>query len=83
MTRLWVGVITFIAGSLLWFAVQSEYLRGPRWLLRLGAGIGFLGLSTLLTTQTGLTWSLASIALSIVAIWLIVSVIIDNLRRKP
>lgn len=79
--RLWIGIITFVAGGTLWRVASREHALVPRWLRRLAVGVTSLGLGTLTTTQPGVAWSFASIAFSIVAISLIISVLVSILRR--
>lgn len=79
--RLWIGIITFVAGGTLWRVASRERTVVPPWLGRLAAGVTSLGLGTLATTQPGLAWSVASIAFSATAIALIVSVLVSILRR--
>jgi hypothetical protein len=79
--RLWIGIITFVAGIALWYRSQSAPGRGPPWLGRLGLGAGALGISTLAMTQPGLSWTISSICFSIVAIVLLGYVIAEALRR--
>jgi hypothetical protein len=80
--ELWLGVVTFVAGSVLWrVASRNRPLVAP-WLPRLGLGIAVLGLGTLAITLEGVGWNFASIAASLVAIGLIVSVLLEILRRR-
>jgi hypothetical protein len=79
--RLWLGSLTFIVGAALWYRSQRAPERGPPWLGRVGLGAGALGMSTLSMTQQGLSWTIASICFSIVAIVLLAWVIVEMLRR--
>ena len=79
--RLWIGIVTFVAGVGLWYRTQRAPGRGPPWLGRLGLGAGALGMSTLAMTQPGLSWTISSICFSIVAITLLAWVIVEALRR--
>ena len=79
--RLWIGIVTFVAGVGLWYRTQRAPGRGPPWLGRLGLGAGALGISTLAMTQPGLSWTISSICFSIVAIALLAWVIVEALRR--
>lgn len=78
---LWVGVATLLAGLALLVTTRLERDALPRWMPRLATGVCALGLATLASRQPGLWWSLLAIALSLVAIVLIVLVLADNLRR--
>jgi hypothetical protein len=79
--QLWLGIVTFIAGAVLWWVSNRERALVPSWVPRLGIGVTALGLSTMAATQPALPWKLASSALSLVAIVLIVLVLRENLRR--
>lgn len=76
-----IGVVLVIGGALLWLASRRERGRVPPNLPRLGAGIASLGLSSLALTRSGLTWHILSSCFSLVAIVLIGSVALENLRR--
>jgi hypothetical protein len=83
--RLWVGVVTFVVGAVVWFVTGAPF--GPRrpvrapWIPRLGLALSSLGLSVLASTRPGLSWSISSICFSLIAIILLVWVLRDNLRR--
>lgn len=79
--QLWLGIITFVAGAVLWYVSNRERALVPPWLPRLAIGVTALGLSTLASLQPATAWKMVSIALSLVAITLIASVLRDNLRR--
>lgn len=80
--ELWLGVVTFVAGSVLWrVASRNRTLVAP-WLPRLGLGIAVLGVGTLAITLEGVAWNFVSIVASLVAIGLIVSVLLEILRRR-
>ena len=78
---LWLGIVTFLAGGVLWYVANRDRAIVPRWLPRLAVGIACLGLSTLSFTQPSTAWKIASSCFSLVAIVLIASVLRDNLRR--
>jgi hypothetical protein len=80
--RLWIGILTFLLGAGIWARSEWRPGRGPAWLGRLGLGTAALGLSTLAMTQPGLSWIIASICFSIVAIVLIGWVVVETLRRR-
>lgn len=80
--QLWLGIVTFVAGSIVYYLASRGPARGPRWLPRLGAGVASLGLSTLALTQPGLAWVISSICFSAIAILLIGSVVLEILRRR-
>ena len=79
--RLLAGVALFITGAVVWRLARTGRLAGPRWLPRLGAGVGTLGLGTLALTQPGLWWSVGSIIFGAVAVALLGSIVLENLRR--
>ena len=79
--QLWLGIVTFIAGAVLWYVSNRERALVPAWVPRLGVGVTALGLSTMASTQPELGWKIFSIALSLVAITMILSVLRENLRR--
>jgi hypothetical protein len=80
--ELWLGVITFVAGSVLWRVATRERALVAPWLPRLGIAIAILGLGTLAITLQGVIWNFVSIIASLVAITLIVSVLQEILRRR-
>ncbi len=73
--QLWLGIITFIAGAVLWYVSNRERPLVPTWVPRLGIGVTALGLSTLASTQPQLGWKVFSSALSLVAITLLLWVL--------
>ena len=79
--RLVAGVALFVTGAVVWRLARSGTLGGPRWLPRLGAGVATLGLGTLALTQPGLWWSIASIVFGAVAVALLATIVLENLRR--
>jgi len=80
--ELWLGVVTFVGGSVLWRVASRERALVAPWLPRLGLGIAVLGLGTLAITLDGIAWNFVSIAASLVAIAIILSVILEILRRR-
>lgn len=80
--ELWLGVVTFVAGSVLWRVASRERAIVAPWLPRLGLGIAVLGLGTLAITLQGVVWNFVSITASLIAIGVIVSVILEILRRR-
>jgi hypothetical protein len=80
--ELWLGVVTFVAGSVLWRVASRERSLVAPWLPRLGLGIAVLGLGTLAITREAVGWNFVSIAASLVAIGVIVSVLLEILRRR-
>lgn len=81
MMQLWIGIITFAAGMTLIASSKRDASVAPRWLPRLAYAVTALGLGTLAATRPGVAWNAASIALSLVAIVLLIGVIRDSLRR--
>ena len=79
--RLWIGIVTFVAGMVLLASTRREGVTLPAWAPRLAVAVTALGLGTLASTQPGVRWSVSSIAFSLIAIILLLSVIRDNLRR--
>ena len=82
LVELWLGVVTFVAGSVLWRVASRERAIVAPWLPRLGLGIAVLGLGTLAITLEGVVWNFVSIVASLIAITIIVSVIQEILRRR-
>jgi hypothetical protein len=80
--ELWLGVVTFVGGSVLWHVASRERALVAPWLPRLGLGIAVLGLGTLAITLNGVAWNFVSIAASLVAIGVIMSVLLEILRRR-
>ena len=86
--RLWVGIVTFVVGAVLWFFTGAGFgparatrATRPPWVPRLGLALGALGLSVLASTQPGLSWSVSSICFSLVALVLIATILRDSMRR--
>ena len=78
---LWLGIVTFLAGGVLWYVANRERALVPRWLPRLAIGVASLGMSTLSFTQPGIWWSISSICFSLIAIILILTVLWEMVRR--
>ncbi|HEU4565596.1 MAG TPA: hypothetical protein VFS05_13135 [Gemmatimonadaceae bacterium] len=78
--QLWLGIVTFVAGAVLWYVSNRERALVPPWVPRLAIGVTALGLSTLAAIQPALGWKIVSIVLSLAAIVLIISVLRENLR---
>ncbi len=78
---LWLGVLTFVTGALLWRYAARPARAGPPWLGRLGLAMSSLGLGTLAMTQRGLGWTISSICFSLIAIIFLVLVLLEQLRR--
>ena len=81
MSRTAVGVVVLLLGVALLVAARVERHVVPRWTTRLATGVATLGASTLAMAREGVGWNVASIALSVVSIALLLSVIWQNLRR--
>lgn len=83
--RLWLGIVTFVAGAVLWFVTGTASGRAmgryAPWVPRLGLALAALGLSVLGSTRTGISWDISSICFSVIAIVLLVWVIRDNFKR--
>jgi hypothetical protein len=79
---LWLGIITFLAGSLVWYRSREPGARFPGAMARLGLGTGSLGLGTMTMIQPGFAWTVASICFSTIAIILIGSVLFEIRRRR-
>ena len=80
--RFWLGVVTLVAGVALWFTARRERAAVPAWVPRLAIAIAILGAGTIAATRRGLYWSVASSALSLVAIVLIATVLRQIVRRR-
>ena len=92
--RLWLGLLTFLTGAVLWFLTGATFGPGrarptrdpaaptsrPAWAPRLGLALGALGIAVLATTRAGLAWSISSICFALIAIVLLIWVLRDNLR---
>ena len=82
--RLWLGIVTFLAGAFVWFRTGASFgdrsRSYPPWVPRFGLAMGALGLSVLASTREGLGWSVSSIGFSIVAIVLMVWVLGESMR---
>jgi hypothetical protein len=78
--RLWLGIITFLAGALLLARTSARPAAGAA-RRHLALGLGALGLATLASTQPGPWWSVSAISFSIVAIVLLALVLRASLRR--
>jgi len=75
------GIITLVLGVALLVASWVERGVVPRWMPRLAGGVTSLGASTLAIRRGGDLWTAVSIALSALAIALLLSVIVENLWR--
>lgn len=84
--RLWLGIVTFVAGAAVWFVTGAPFFARrrayPPWAPRFGLAMGALGLSVLASTRPGLSWDISSIGFSIVAIVLFAWVLLDTARRR-
>ena len=80
--RLWLGVVTIVAGVVLWFSARREHAAVPPWVPRLAIAISTLGAGTVAATRPGVYWSVASSALSLVAIIIIATVLRQIVRRR-
>ena len=80
--RLLLGIALFVTGAVAWrLASSGAFVKGPDWLPRLGLGVASLGLGTLSLTQPGLGWSIASIVFGAIAVVLLGTIVLRNLRR--
>ena len=79
--RLWVGVVTLLAGLALLATSRRERAQVPAWMPRLALAVAALGVATLAATRPGVGWSVSSISFSLIAIVLLLWVIVDMLRR--
>ncbi len=79
--RLLLGAALFVTGAVVWRLASSGRVVGPVWLPRLGLGVAALGLGTLALTQPGLWWSIASILFGAIAVGLLATIVLQNLRR--
>lgn len=83
--RLWLGIVTFVVGAVVWFLTGASFANRrrdyPPWVPRFGLAMGALGLSVLASTRTGVSWSVSSIGFSIVAIVLMVWVLVESMRK--
>lgn len=79
--RLALGMLLFVGGATLWRLARSGRISGPAWLPRLGIGVASLGLGTLSLTQPGLWWSIGSIVFGAIAVGLLATVVLENVRR--
>lgn len=79
--RLAIGSITLLCGLALLVSTRFERDRVPANFRRLALGIAFLGAGTLAALPATLPWNVVSSVLSLAAIILIGSVVLENLRR--
>lgn len=79
--RLAIGSITLLCGLALLVSTRLERDRVPANFQRLALGIACLGAGTLAALPATLTWNIVSSVMSLVAILLIGSVVLENLRR--
>ncbi len=80
--QLWIGIITFVAGAVLWYVSNRDRALVPPWIPRLALGITALGLAVLAATQPQLWWQISSISFGLIANILIGWVVIEHLRRR-
>ena len=79
--RLWIGIITLVAGLTLLVSTRVEREHVPRWMPRVALAVTSLGTGTIASTQPGIGWSVSSMSFSLIAIVLLLSVIRETLRR--
>ena len=79
--RLWLGIVTFLAGAVLWQIARASRRTRPTWVPRLALWLASLGLATLATTQPGLPWSVSAMCFATIAVVLIGWVLWENVRR--
>jgi uncharacterized membrane protein HdeD (DUF308 family) len=79
--RLWIGIITLVAGLILLVSTRVEREHVPRWMPRVAIAVTALGTSTIASTQPGIGWSVSSMSFSLIAIVLLLGVIRETLRR--
>lgn len=77
--RLWLGIVTFLAGSLLFAWTRRRPDPTPQ---RLALALAALGLAILASTQPGLWWSVAAIGFATTAIVLLIRVLQASVRRR-
>ncbi len=80
--RTTIGLVLVAGALLLFVTTRRERADLPAWLPRLAPAIGLLGLSTLAAARESVPWSLVSIACSLVAIVLILSVLREIVKRR-
>ena len=76
-----LGLVVHLAGTALLVAARLERAHLPPRLDRAGAGTMALGAAVLLHAHGGIEWDVASILLGIIAVSLLLSVVVGNLRR--
>ena len=79
--RLWIGIITLVAGLTLLVSTRVEREHVPPWMPRVAIAVTALGASTIVSTRPGIYWSVSSMSFSLVAIVLLIGVIRETLRR--
>lgn len=80
--RVTIGLILVAGAAILFLTTRRERDDLPSWLPRLAPAIGLLGVSTIAAARDHVGWSLLSIATSLVAIGLVLTVLRDILRKK-
>jgi hypothetical protein len=80
--QLWIGIVTFLAGGVLWYVSNRDRALVPAWVPRLALGVTALGLATLASTQPQLWWKISSISFGLIANILIGWVLLEHLRRR-
>jgi len=81
--------VIFVAGGALWLLTRSRDAAAapatpgalPPTRPRFGLAMAALGLATLASTQQGLGWSISAICFSLIAIILLVTLLMESLRR--
>jgi hypothetical protein len=77
-----LGVLTLLGGLVLLYVRHRGGDQVPRWIARLALALTSLGISTLLSTQSGVAWSIASICFSVVAIAILSTVLWELVTRR-
>ena len=80
--RFLIGAAVFVLGVALFISARRERADVIPGLPMLGAGVACLGLGSMTLTLGGFAWNIVSIVFGAVAVALLLTVLIRQLRRR-
>lgn len=80
--RFLIGAVLFVAGVALFVSARRERDHVLPGMPRLGIGVAALGLASMTLTLGTFAWNIVSIVFGAIAVVLLLSVMIQQLRRR-
>lgn len=80
--RFLIGAILFVGGVALFVSARRERDHVLPGMQRLGIGVAALGLASMTLTLGTFAWNIVSIVFGAIAVGLLLSVMISQLRRR-